>query len=75
MDTLTVECLHEEWMTIGDKILDIQQFIRMLHRCWNNTPIEKVMIHLIEAYKYAGDVEETLAAGWNVESEKGNKSN
>ena len=60
------EYLHEKWMTIGDNIADIQQFIRMLHPKWNNTPIEKVMIHLCEAYRAAGDVEEKLAKGWNV---------
>lgn len=60
----TICALLEEWITIGDRILDIQALIRLLHPKWNNTPIEKVMNHLIDAYKASGMVEQYVATGW-----------
>ena len=64
MDSQTVDELHDEWIDIGDKILDLVDLIRMLHPRFNNTPIEKVVVLLSDAYKATGDVEESDERGW-----------
>jgi hypothetical protein len=54
----------EFWEQIDDKILDLIQLIRSRHTRFNGTPVEKVILNLLEAYKASGKVAGAIDKGW-----------
>ena len=52
------------WYDIDERIMDIIQLIRLNHPIFNNTPIEKVVYHLVKAYKASGQVSAAIDTGW-----------
>lgn len=52
------------WEDIDDKILDLVQLIRARHAKFNGTPVEKVIVTLLEAYKASGKVAGAIDRGW-----------
>lgn len=52
------------WEDIDGKILDLVQLIRSRHTKFNGTPVEKVIVTLLEAYKASGKVADAIDKGW-----------
>ena len=52
------------WQDIDDKIQDIIYLIRLKYPKFNNTPIEKVIVRLNDAYRASGKVADAIDKGW-----------
>ena len=52
------------WYDIDEQILDIIQLIRLAYPRFNNTPVEKVVSKLYDAYKASGQVSDAIDRGW-----------
>jgi hypothetical protein len=52
------------WEDIDERILDIIDLIRLKYRKFNNTPVEKVIVALNQAYKSSGRVCDAIDKGW-----------
>lgn len=52
------------WHEIDDKIQDLIQLIRSRHTRFNNTPVEKVIVRLNDAYRASGQVADAIDKGW-----------
>ena len=51
------------WIDIDDKIQDIIYLIRLKYPRFNNTPIEKVIVKLSDAYRASGKVADAIDKG------------
>ena len=52
------------WHDIDDKIMDLIQLIRSIHPTFNDTPVEKVIVRLFDAYRASGQVADAIDKGW-----------
>ena len=52
------------WHDIDDKIQDLIQLIRSRHTRFNGTPVEKVIVRLVDAYRASGQVADAIDKGW-----------
>lgn len=52
------------WQDIDDRIQDIIYLIRLKHTKFNNTPVEKVIVRLSDAYRASGQVADAIDKGW-----------
>jgi hypothetical protein len=69
MNETTVGAIMESkdiqfWQDIDDKIQDIIYLIRLKYPRFNNTPIEKVIVRLNDAYRASGKVDDAIDKGW-----------
>lgn len=52
------------WEEIDDKIIGIVELIRSRHGKFNGTPVEKVIVKLMDAYQASGQVADAIDKGW-----------
>ena len=52
------------WEDVDDKIYDIIHLIRAKYPKFSDTPIQKVITSLLEAYNYSGSVARSVGKGW-----------
>ncbi|GAG72811.1 unnamed protein product [marine sediment metagenome] len=52
------------WQEIDDRIQDIIYLIRLKHKKFNGTPVEKVIVKLSDAYRASGQVADAIDKGW-----------
>ena len=56
--------ISDFWREIDEKILDLVQLIRSRHTKFNGTPVEKVILQLLDAYKGSEKVLDAIDKGW-----------
>jgi len=56
--------LIHEIEAIDEKILDLIDLMRLIFPRFNNTPAEKVIVSLNEAYKANGKLADAIDKGW-----------
>lgn len=52
------------WYDIDERIIDIVYLIRLNYPRFNGTPVEKVVVKLMDAYKASGQVSDAIDKGW-----------